>query len=72
MGTDWGATAGWHMSLFRPDRVKGLVAFNVPYFPRSSNTKPIESIRLLIGEGSHVLQFQVLSLSVSLSPPHSA
>jgi len=58
VGTDWGAIAGWHLSLFRPDRVKGLVVFNVPYFQRSPNTKPIESFRQLFGEGSHVLQFQ--------------
>ena len=62
VGTDWGAIAGWYLSLFRPDRVKGLITLNVPYFPRSPNAKPIESVRQMIGEGSHVFQFQVLLL----------
>jgi pimeloyl-ACP methyl ester carboxylesterase len=65
VGTDWGAIAGWHMSLFRPDRVKGLVTFNVPYYQRSPNTKPSESIKQMFGEESYVFQFQVLSLSLS-------
>ncbi|KVI02881.1 Alpha/beta hydrolase fold-1 [Cynara cardunculus var. scolymus] len=28
VGHDWGATAAWHLSLFRPDKVKGMVAIS--------------------------------------------
>lgn len=59
MGSDWGAVAGWHISLFRPDRVKGLVALSVPYLPRSPTIKTTESIRQKLGNGCHVIQFQV-------------
>lgn len=59
VGHDWGAVAGWHLSLFRPDRVIGLVNLSVPYFPRSPTTKSTEAIRELYGDGTHVIQFQV-------------
>ncbi|KAM1047798.1 hypothetical protein ACFX1X_027338 [Malus domestica] len=58
VGHDWGAVAGWNLSLFRPDRVIGLVNLSVPYFPRSPTTKTTEAIRQIFGEGSHVIQFQ--------------
>ncbi|BFG39198.1 hypothetical protein CerSpe_254720 [Prunus speciosa] len=58
VGHDWGAVAGWHLSLFRPDRVIGLVNLSVPYFPRSPTTKTTEAIRELYGDGAHVIQFQ--------------
>lgn len=59
VGSDWGANIGWHLSLFRPDRVKGFVALGVPYFPRSPTAKTVETIRKIYGDGSHVCQFQV-------------
>ncbi|KAG5050887.1 hypothetical protein AAZX31_02G049700 [Glycine max] len=58
VGSDWGANIGWHLSLFRPDRVKGFVALSVPYYPRSPTAKTVETIRKLIGDESHVCQFQ--------------
>ncbi|XP_041020651.1 epoxide hydrolase A-like [Juglans microcarpa x Juglans regia] len=58
VGADWGAIAGWDLSLFRLDRVKGLVTLNVPYFQRSPNSKLVDSIRRLLGEGSYLFQFQ--------------
>ncbi|TQD99365.1 hypothetical protein C1H46_015023 [Malus baccata] len=58
VGHDWGAVAGWNLSLFRPDRVIGLVNLSVPYFPRSPTTKTTEAIRQIFGEGCHVIQFQ--------------
>ncbi|PON71510.1 Epoxide hydrolase-like [Parasponia andersonii] len=59
VGVDWGAVAGWHLSLLRPDRVQGFVALCVPYLPRSPTIKSTESIRQSIGDGCHVIQFQV-------------
>lgn len=58
VGSDLGANIGWHLSLFRPDRVKGFVALGVPYFPRSSTDKTVETIRKVYGDGAHVCQFQ--------------
>ncbi|KAJ7944227.1 Epoxide hydrolase 2 [Quillaja saponaria] len=58
VGIDWGAMVGWHLSLCRPDRVKGFVAISVPYFPRSPTIKLVESITRTLGEGGHVFQFQ--------------
>ncbi|KAF7828901.1 Epoxide hydrolase 2 [Senna tora] len=58
VGSDWGAQIGWHLSLFRPDRVKGFVALSVPYYPRSPNIKTVESIVQIFGEQVHVSQFQ--------------
>lgn len=59
MGCDWGAAVGWHLSLFRPDRVKAFVALGVPYFPRSPTTKTTETLRQNLGDGCHVIQYQV-------------
>jgi len=59
VGSDWGSTIGWYLSLFRPDRVKGFVVLGVPYHPRSPTSKTVESIRKLFGDQSHVCQFQV-------------
>ncbi|PNY03385.1 epoxide hydrolase, partial [Trifolium pratense] len=58
VGSDLGANIGWHLSLFRPDRVKGFVALGVPYFPRSPTDKTVETIRKIYGDGTHVYQFQ--------------
>lgn len=33
-GHDWGATVAWDLCLFRPDRVKAIVALGVPFLPR--------------------------------------
>lgn len=59
VGHDWGAVAGWYLSLFRPDRVMALVTLSVPYFPRSPTAKTVQSILQLYGDGCHVIQFQV-------------
>ena len=59
VGHDLGAYVGWHVSLFRPDRVKALVALSAPYFERSQNTRSPESFRQMFGEGCYLCQFQV-------------
>ncbi|KAJ6288370.1 hypothetical protein OIU76_024373 [Salix suchowensis] len=58
VGHDWGAVLGWHLSLLRPDRVKGLIAMSVPYFPRDPVAKAIESFRERFGDGFYISQFQ--------------
>ncbi|KAF4383282.1 hypothetical protein F8388_009313 [Cannabis sativa] len=58
VGIDWGAYAGWHVSLFRPDRVMGFVALSIPHRPRSSTIKDTELLRKSIGDGCHIIQFQ--------------
>lgn len=58
VGNDWGGVAAWHLSLFRPDRVKGVVCLSVPYFPRDPNTKPTHSFRWSYGDDFYICQFQ--------------
>lgn len=59
VGIDWGALAAWHLSLMRPDRVKGIVAFCVPFMPRSATVKSLELFRQMFGEDYYFCQFQV-------------
>ncbi|XP_031260747.1 uncharacterized protein LOC116118937 [Pistacia vera] len=58
VGHDWGAVAGWYLSLFSPERVKGFVSFCVPFFPRDPNTRSLESCVRLFGDGFYICQFQ--------------
>ncbi|QBD75074.1 alpha/beta hydrolase [Ktedonosporobacter rubrisoli] len=34
VGHDWGALVAWDLAMMRPDRVRGVVALNFPYWPR--------------------------------------
>ncbi|XP_057806863.1 uncharacterized protein LOC131021622 [Salvia miltiorrhiza] len=58
VGTDWGAVAAWYLSLLRPDRVKGIVALSVPFAPRFTNIKPLESMKQMFGDDFYFCQFQ--------------
>ncbi|KAA8547434.1 hypothetical protein F0562_003702 [Nyssa sinensis] len=58
VGIDWGAVAAWHLSLFRPDRVKGVVSLCVPFAPRSPNIKTVQSFTQMFGDGFYISQFQ--------------
>ncbi|KAI3712859.1 hypothetical protein L1987_71427 [Smallanthus sonchifolius] len=58
VGHDWGATAAWHLSLFRPDRVKGMVAMCVPFFPRDPYIKPTLFFKQSFGDDLYINQFQ--------------
>lgn len=33
-GHDWGAPVAWHAALLRPDRIRGVVGFSIPFIPR--------------------------------------
>jgi pimeloyl-ACP methyl ester carboxylesterase len=56
-GHDWGAPVAWHAGLFRPDRIRGVIALSVPYRPRGS-AAPIATLRSLLGESFYMVYFQ--------------
>lgn len=58
VGHDWGAVIGWHLALFRPERVKGLINLSVPYYSRNPNAKFAESLIRTYGDGFYISQFQ--------------
>ncbi|CAN0919157.1 Epoxide hydrolase A, partial [Linum grandiflorum] len=58
VGHDWGALAAWYLSIFRPERVKGLIALSVPFYQRNPEAKVIESFRKIYGQGFYICQFQ--------------
>jgi len=56
VGHDWGAQVAWHLCLFRPDRVRAVVALGVPYFPR--HPRPMTEVFAAFGDGFYITQFQ--------------
>jgi pimeloyl-ACP methyl ester carboxylesterase len=56
-GHDWGAPVAWHTALFRPDRIRGVVALSVPYRPRGSSP-PIATLRRHLGDAFYMVYFQ--------------
>ncbi|CAI0392444.1 unnamed protein product [Linum tenue] len=58
LGHDWGALAGWYLSLLRPDRVKGLVALSVPFYNRNPEARFTEIFDRVFGDGFYICQFQ--------------
>ncbi|KAL7590991.1 hypothetical protein Lser_V15G32151 [Lactuca serriola] len=59
VGHDWVATAVWHLSLFRPDRVKGIVSLGIPFFPRYP-INPTHLFTKSFGDNFYISQFQEL------------
>ncbi|KAL5060949.1 hypothetical protein RYX36_032553 [Vicia faba] len=55
---DWGATIGWNLCLFRPERIKAYVCLSVPFFPRNPKVKPVDAMRALFGDDYYVCRFQ--------------
>ncbi|KAK4430673.1 Epoxide hydrolase A [Sesamum alatum] len=58
VGIDWGALAAWYFSLLRPDRVKGIIALDVPFQPRFTSIKPLDSFKQMFGDDFYICQFQ--------------
>ncbi|XP_052196678.1 uncharacterized protein LOC127804014 [Diospyros lotus] len=58
VGSDWGAVAAWHLALFRPDRVKGVVCLSVPYAPRPPSISILKSYKQKYGDDHYLCQFQ--------------
>lgn len=56
---DWGALTAWSLCLFRPDRVRALVALSVAYTPRSAARKPVDGLRALFGDEYYICRIQV-------------
>jgi len=56
---DWGALMAWSLCLFRPDRVRALVALSVAYTPRSAARRPIDGLRALFGDDYYICRIQV-------------
>jgi pimeloyl-ACP methyl ester carboxylesterase len=57
VGHDWGAIIAWYCALLRPDRVRGVAALSVPYFPRMPFSM-VAGLRALWGEGAYMQYFQ--------------
>jgi pimeloyl-ACP methyl ester carboxylesterase len=57
VGHDWGAPVAWHLGLFRPERIRGVVGLSVPYHPRGS-APPIAALRTAIGDRFYMVYFQ--------------
>ncbi|KAJ1266659.1 hypothetical protein BS78_08G168900 [Paspalum vaginatum] len=56
VGHDWGAQVAWHLCLFRPERVRAVVALGVPYFGR--NPVSMTEVFAALGDGFYITQFQ--------------
>ncbi|KAL6599830.1 hypothetical protein ACP70R_045481 [Stipagrostis hirtigluma subsp. patula] len=55
VGHDWGSQVAWNLSLFRPDRVRAVVALGIPFFPRGPRlTEPYAAL----GDRYYIVQFQ--------------
>ncbi|WVZ91499.1 hypothetical protein U9M48_037662 [Paspalum notatum var. saurae] len=59
VGHDWGAQVAWHLCLFRPDRVRAVVALGVPYFGR--NPVSMTEVFAALGDGFYITQFQFIA-----------
>lgn len=55
---DWGAVTAWSLCLFRPDRVRAMVALSVAFTPRSPARKPVDGLRALFGDEYYVCRIQ--------------
>ncbi|PUZ66758.1 hypothetical protein GQ55_3G358600 [Panicum hallii var. hallii] len=55
---DWGALTAWSLCLFRPDRVRALVALSVAYTPRSAARRPVDGLRALFGDDYYICRIQ--------------
>ena len=59
VGHDWGSLIAWHLSLFRPDRVKALIALSVLFNPRNPSRKVISTLKAVYGDDYYMIRFQV-------------
>jgi len=54
---DWGALLAWQLALLKPERMAGLAALNVPFFPRPP-VEPIAAMRTMLGDDFYIVNFQ--------------
>jgi pimeloyl-ACP methyl ester carboxylesterase len=57
VGHDWGASVAWNTALLRPDRVRGVAALEVPYFPRGP-VSVLTALHEALGDGFYMEYFQ--------------
>ncbi|KAI4323898.1 hypothetical protein L6164_023472 [Bauhinia variegata] len=55
---DWGALIGWHLCLFRPDKVKAYVCLSVPFLRRNPQIRTVDGFRALYGDDYYICRFQ--------------
>ncbi|HSZ73262.1 MAG TPA: alpha/beta hydrolase [Rhizomicrobium sp.] len=56
-GHDWGGFVVWHLPMFHPDRVAGVIGVNTPFLARPP-VDPIMGMRAIYGENMYIVQFQ--------------
>ena len=57
VGHDWGALLLWQMALLKPERMRGLVALNIPFAPRRE-IDPMVMARQVLGDEFYIVNFQ--------------
>lgn len=57
VGHDWGCWVAWNSALLRPDRVRGVVALSVPYFPRGP-VSALTALTQVLGTGFFIHHLQ--------------
>ncbi|KAL8157991.1 epoxide hydrolase 2-like [Apium graveolens] len=55
---DWGAFVAWHLSLFRPDKVKALVSLSIHYIARNPTEDVAKLMEAAYGEDHYMVRFQ--------------
>ncbi|GLT51428.1 hypothetical protein SLA2020_248390 [Shorea laevis] len=60
VGHDWGATIGWYLCLFRPDKVKAYLSLSVPFrrINPAMRVKPVDTLRSFFGDDYYICRFQ--------------
>lgn len=56
VGHDWGALLLWQLALRCPERMRGLVAVNIPFYKRPP-VDPTVMMRTLLGENFYIVNF---------------
>ncbi len=57
VGHDWGALLVWQMALLVPERMSGLCAVNIPFYPRPP-VDPMIMMREVLGADFYIVDFQ--------------
>ena len=57
VGHDWGALLLWQYALLFPEKMRGLVAVNIPFYPRTP-VDPMIMMRKVLGPEFYIVNFQ--------------
>ncbi|KAI5424440.1 uncharacterized protein LOC127132407 [Lathyrus oleraceus] len=55
---DWGASIGWYLCMFRPERIKAYVCLSVPFLRRNPKFRTLDALRAAYGEDYYICRFQ--------------